>query len=88
MRSMILLNAIYTVVTLATGGDNEIIQLIYTVSYAATKGYSYGAAMSWIYTAVVAVILLLVFLLLREKSDKHVKYETKRIVQKGRRWQA
>ena len=32
--------------------------------------------------------LLLVFLLLREKSDKHVKYETKRIVQKGRRWQA
>ncbi|MBR2717972.1 MAG: sugar ABC transporter permease [Clostridia bacterium] len=88
MKPMILLNSVYTVVTLATGGDNEIIQLIYDVSYAATKGYSYGAAMSWIYTAVVALILLLVFLLLREKSDKHVKYETKRPDLKERRQDA
>ena len=36
-------------------------------------------AMSWIYTLVVAVILIAVFLLLREKSDKHVVYEQKRI---------
>jgi len=78
VRPMILLNAVYTVVTLATGGTNEIIELIYTVTYAPTKGYSYGMAMSWIYTAVIAVILLVVFLLFKEKSDKHVKYETKR----------
>ncbi len=78
VRPMILLNAVYTVVTLATGGTNEIIELIYTVTYAPTKGYSYGMAMSWIYTAVIALILLVVFLLFKEKSDKHVKYETKR----------
>lgn len=79
LRSMILLNAVYTVVTLATGGTNEIIELIYNATYSATKGYSYGIAMSWIYTLIIAVILLLVFLLLKEKSDRHVKYEQKRI---------
>lgn len=84
VRSMILLNTIYTIVTLATGGDNALIQLIYDVTYAATKGYSYGAAMSWIYTAIVSVILLLAFLLLREKSDRHVKYDQKRIRNTGR----
>lgn len=79
VKPMILLNAIYTIVTLATGGTNAIIQLIYDVSYAATKGISYGAAMSWIYTLIVAFILLIAFLLLREKSDKHVRYEQKRV---------
>lgn len=83
VRSLILLNAVYTVVTLATGGTNEIIELIYTATYTATQGYSYAMAMSWIYTAVVAVILVIVFLLLREKSDKKVVYEQKRVVMKG-----
>ena len=79
VRSIILLNAVYTVVTLATGGTNAIIELIYNATYTATKGYSYGMAMSWIYTAIIAVILLVVFLLFKEKSDKHVKYEQKRV---------
>ena len=83
VKPLILLNSIYTVVTLATGGSNEIIELIYTATYTATQGYSYAMAMSWIYTLVVSVILLLVFLLLREKSDRHVVYEQKRVVIKG-----
>lgn len=83
VKSLILLNSIYTVVTLATGGSNEIIELIYTATYTATQGYSYAMAMSWIYTAVVAVILIIVFLLLKEKSDRKVVYEQKRVVMKG-----
>ena len=83
VKPLILLNAIYTVVILATGGSNEIIELIYNATYTATQGYSYAMAMSWIYTVVVAAILLIVFLLLREKSDKHVVYEQKRVSMKG-----
>ncbi len=79
VKPMILLNSVYTVVTLATGGTNEIIELIYTVTNAPTKGYEYGMAMSWIYTLVIAVILTIVFLLLKEKSDKKVVYEKKRV---------
>ena len=44
---------------------------------APTKGYAYGMAMSWIYTLIIGVILLIVFLLFREKSDKKVVYEKK-----------
>lgn len=81
LKPIILLNSVYTVVTLATGGTNEIIELIYSATYLTpwTKGYSYGMAFSWIYTAIIAVILVVVFLLLKEKSDKHVVYE-KRLV--------
>lgn len=81
VKPIILLNAIYTVVSLATGGTNEIIELIYSATYTTpwTKGYSYGMAFSWIYTAIIGVILAVVFLLLKEKSDKHVKYEQKRV---------
>ncbi len=79
VKPIILLNAIYTVVSLATGGTNEIIELIYAATYTTpwTKGYSYGMAFSWIYTAIIGVILAVVFLLLKEKSDKKVKYEKK-----------
>ncbi len=79
VKPIILLNAIYTVVSLATGGTNEIIELIYAATYTTpwTKGYSYGMAFSWIYTAIIGVILAGVFLLLKEKSDKKVKYEKK-----------
>ena len=79
VKPIILLNAIYTVVSLATGGTNEIIELIYAATYTTpwTKGYSYGMAFSWIYTAIIGVILIGVFLLLKEKSDKKIKYEKK-----------
>ena len=70
LRSMILLNAIYTVVTLATGSTNPIIDLIYNATYAVTKGYSYAAAMTWMYTVIVAVLLLITFLIVRERKEK------------------
>ena len=46
---------------------------------APTKGYEYGMAMSWIYTLIIGLILVVVFLLFKEKSDKKVKYEQKRV---------
>ena len=87
VRSMILLCSIYTVVTLATGGNNSVIQMIYDATYSATKGYSYGAAFSWIYTVIIIVILLVVFLLLRDRSDKNVKYEESRSAREEQRKQ-
>ncbi len=83
VKPMILLCTIFTIVSLGTGGTNEIITLIYTVTYSVTKGYSYGAAMTWIYAVVLSLILLGAFLLLKDKSDKNVRYDQKRVVQKG-----
>ncbi len=70
LRSMILLNSIYTVVTLATGSTNPIIDLIYNATYAVTKGYSYAAAMTWMYTVIVAILLLITFLIVKERKEK------------------
>lgn len=82
VKPIILLNSIYTVVSLATGGTNEILDLMYEATYngeAFGKGYSYGMAMGWLYTLIIAVILVIVFLLFKEKSEKKVVYE-KRLV--------
>ena len=85
LRSMILLNSIYTVVTLATNSTNPIIDLIYNATYAVTKGYSYGAAMTWLYTVVVAVLLLITFLLIREKKEKKSNDVWRRDVESAKR---
>ncbi len=85
LRSMILLNSIYTVVTLATGSTNPIIDLIYNATYAVTKGYSYGAAMTWMYTVIVAIMLLITFLLIKEKKEKKSTDVWRRDVEAARR---
>lgn len=85
VRPMVLLNAVYTIVALATGGTNEIIQMIYDNMFdsAVGRGYGYAAAMAWTYSLVVALALFIAWLLLRDKSDKKVVYEQKRVVMKG-----
>ena len=81
VKPLILLNAIYTIVAMATGGQNEIITLIYNNMFnsAVGRGYGFAAAMAWVYAGVVALLLGASYMLLKEKSDKHVVYEQKRI---------
>ena len=85
LRSMILLNSIYTVVTLSTNSTNPIIDLIYNATYAVTKGYSYAAAMTWMYTVVVAILLLITFLIVREKKEKKSNDVWRRDVEANKR---
>lgn len=81
VKQLILLNAIYTIVAMATGGQNEVITIIYNTMFnsAVGRGYGFAAAMAWVYALVVALLLALSFLILREKSDRRVVYEQKRI---------
>jgi ABC-type sugar transport system permease subunit len=85
VKPMVLLNAVYTIIALATGGQNEIIAMIYNnMFYAiAGRGYGYAAAMAWVYTLIIGVALAIAFLLLKEKSDRKVVYESRRITIKG-----
>jgi oligogalacturonide transport system permease protein len=85
VKPMILLNAIYTIVALATGGQNAVIAMIYSnMFYAiAGRGYGYAAAMAWIYSLIIALALGVAFLLLRDKSDRKVVYESRRVKIKG-----
>ena len=56
---MILVNAIYTVIDALTAESNSVMQYISTI-YNGTNGHEISAAMSWIYFAIVILILLAV----------------------------
>lgn len=85
VKPMVLLNAVYTIIALSTGGQNQVITMIYNnMFYAiAGRGYGYAAAMAWVYTLLIALALAIAFLLLRDKSDRKVVYQSRRIKIKG-----
>lgn len=81
LKPMILLNAIYTLVTLANSGQNNIINLIYSNMFSATRGYGFASAMAWMYAIVVLVILGFIGLLLKEEPttmNKKIKVKVKK----------
>ena len=80
LKPMILLNAIYTLVTLANSGQNNIINLIYSNMFSATRGYGFASAMAWMYALVILILLGGVGLLLggSSTSDKKRKKNKKR----------
>ena len=44
----------------------------------ATRGYGYASSMAWMHSMIVLLILGLIFLLLKEKSDEFLKQQKKR----------
>ncbi len=75
IKPMILLNAIYTIIFIASDGSNAVIKAIQDATYSTQLGYSYAMAMAWLYAMIIGAALLIAFVILREKSDKPVKYE-------------
>lgn len=73
MRPMILLSGIYTIVQLANLSTNSIVKLISKNITRIDSPYSYSAALSWLYAIVVLILLLVAFLLLKERSKKNEK---------------
>jgi len=75
MRSMIMLNTIYTVVFISNNSDNPIIQLIKESMFSGTKekGYGYASAMAWLYSIVVLILVGLFALILMTRKDQYEK---------------
>lgn len=72
LRPMILVSAAYTVVDLAGKTTTAMHKLIQNNMMNIEKPYSYSAALSWLYTIVVLLILGAVFLILKERREpKH-----------------
>lgn len=67
LRPMILVSAAYTVVDLAGKTTTEMHTLIEKNMMNINKPYSYSAALSWLYTVVVLLILGITFLILKER---------------------
>ena len=67
LRPMILVSAAYTVVDLAGKTTTAMHTLIEKNMMNINKPYSYSAALSWLYTVVVLLILAITFLILKER---------------------
>ncbi|GAA0296719.1 ABC-type sugar transport system permease subunit [Gracilibacillus halotolerans] len=71
IKPIILINTVYTLVALANSGQNPIIDLIYANMFNATRGYGFASAMAWMYSVIIGILLLLIFLAFRERKTKH-----------------
>lgn len=75
LKSMILINVIYTIVFLSGNEQNDIIVLIQSSMFSGIKekGYGYASAMAWLYSLVVLIIVGLFALILTTKKDVYDK---------------
>ncbi|SEO16909.1 ABC-type sugar transport system, permease component [Amphibacillus marinus] len=70
IKPLILINLIYTLVSLANSGQNPIINLIYANMFNATRGYGFASAMAWMYAVIIVLMLGILLLAFREKKVK------------------
>jgi ABC-type sugar transport system permease subunit len=57
LMNLIFINAIYTIVLLATFSENEVIQNIQKNMFSVKTGYGMASAMAWIYSIVILLII-------------------------------
>lgn len=80
LKSLILLNVVYTIVFISSNDQNPIIELIKSAMFSGTKekGYGYASAMAWLYTIVVLLIVGIFALILTTRKDAYAK-QVKRV---------
>lgn len=70
LKPTTLVVAIYTVITLSHFSENKVVQYIYSKTYAVDGGIGYASAMSFLYFAVLILILVIMYWLLTTRARK------------------
>ena len=73
IKPIILVNLVYTLVTLANSDMNDVITLIMLNVFSGDRGYGFATAMAWMYTLIISLMLFVIFLCFREREDKRIK---------------
>ena len=68
LKNLILINIIFTIVSLSTFDGNGVINLIIENMYQPLTGYGFASAIAWCYFIVVCVFLLIAVFLFRNKK--------------------
>lgn len=87
MRPMVVLNIIYTIISISTFTLNEVIVVIQENSFSSTTGLGYAAALAWIYF-IVLLLVIGVFILvygLKKENPYGSKVKMKKQKRKGGR---
>ncbi|MBU5594074.1 sugar ABC transporter permease [Amphibacillus sp. MSJ-3] len=73
IKPLILINLVYTLVSLANSGQNPIIELIYSNMFNATRGYGFASAMAWMYAVIIGIMLIIIYFVFKEKEPKRYR---------------
>ena len=75
LKSMILLNVVYTIVFISNNSSNPIITMIQDGMFSGTaeKGYGYAAAMAWLYSLIIILLVGIFALVLATRKDAYEK---------------
>lgn len=82
LRPMVIVNILYTIVSISSFELNEVIVLIQKDSFAANYGLGYASALSFIYFVILMLIMVLFVSIygLRSPADRRIARETKQMV--------
>lgn len=86
LKPLILLNTVYTLVTLANSGENSIINLIYINMFSATRGYGFASAMAWMYAFVILLMLGAVLLIFKDSNLSYTGKKIKKVKGERKQW--
>ena len=87
LRSVVMINGVYTLVFLATGGVNRVLSYIKYMMFDKSGGYGPASAMSWVYTLSVGLGLLVIWLITRERKIKVTdEYKTRKQIELEKRY--
>lgn len=89
LRPMIIVNILYTIVSISSFELNEVIVLIQKDSFAANYGLGYASALSFIYFVVLILVMVLFVGIygLRSPTDRRIARETRQMVKQLERIQ-
>jgi len=62
--------AIYTIITLSHFSENKVVKYIYSQTYAVQGGIGYASAMSFLFFVALLLLLAIVYLFLKSRTDK------------------
>lgn len=70
LRNIMVVASIYTIVTLSTFSNNEILIRIRQLMFSAEGGYGYASAMAWLYFMIIAVMLIITTVVIAPKEKR------------------
>lgn len=75
LKPSILINLIYTLILLATFDNNGVIMAIKSAMFDPQQGFGFASALSWIYFAVLTLIIVILFLVFYGRKEKKIKFK-------------
>ena len=85
LKPIILLTTVYTIIEIGTFSDDATNQKIVGSMRDITKPYSYSAALSWIYAALLLILIFIAFLVFNDWKEARWRRDAKRLEKERKR---